>query len=321
MAPRTDRLSRLIAEYIEEVEIAGRAAITARRYAEYLRTFVEWLAATTGRAAETLRARDVDPERLRRYRLYLARKRDARSGLVIGPATRNLYQTALRNFLRYGRRRGHELPDPDEHLELAKTRDVEIRRLEREEALRIADAVRLDEPTGLRDRALIETLFGTAVRVSELVRLTVRQIDLESRETQVIGKGGKSRLVLMTEEAAGWLRRYLSARTDDPPYVFVSNRRDEKGQLRALSVRQVQRIVEEAAVRAGLPFRVSPHFFRHSRLSLLARFSGVQVAQRIAGHRSLQTTSRYLHLTDRTMRSLFDEAENAAREQDDAHDR
>lgn len=320
MPASADDLARLLRNYIEEVELAGRAAITARRYTDYVTTFLEWLAATSSRTAGTLRVRDISAERLRHYRLHLARKRDRRSGLVIGPATRNLYQTALRNFLRYCRRRGHDLPDPDEHLELAKTKDVEIRRLERDEALRIADAIRLDEPTGLRDRALIETLFGTAVRVSELVALTVRQINLESRETEVIGKGGRSRLVLITEEAAGWLGRYLSTRRDDSPYVFVSNRSDEKGLLRPLSVRQAQRIVDEAARRAGLPFRVSPHFFRHSRLSLLARFSGVQVAQRIAGHRSLQTTSRYLHVTDRTLRALFDQAEKAAGDEGRAHD-
>lgn len=311
-------LKRLIHDYLEEVELTGRSAVTARRYDEHLQNFSVWLASTVQRDDAAL-VSDVSPERLRQYRLYLARKRNRYSGEVIGAATRNLYLTALRNLLRYARRRGLAMPDPDEHLELAKVRDIEIRRLEREEARRVAEALRPDQRTGVRDRALIETLFGTAVRVSELVSLTIRQINLDSREAQVIGKGGKSRLVLMTEEAAGWLRRYIATRTDDSPYVFVSNRRDEKGVLRPISVRQVQRIVDDAARRAGLPFRVSPHFFRHGRLSLLARFSGVHVAQRVAGHRSLQTTSRYLHLSDRSLRSLFDQAEDAARREGHAN--
>ena len=255
----------------------------------------------------------VDAERLRQYRLFLARRRDPDSGRVIGAGTRNVYQVALRNFLRYCRRRKLDAPDPDEHLQLAKERDREIRHLTRAEALRVADAVRLDEPSGLRDRAVIEMLFGTAVRVSELAAMTRRQVNLDRREAEVVGKGGKSRLVLLTEDAAHWLRRYLETRSDDATPLFVSNRKDDDGALRALSVRQIQRTVDEAAQRAGLPFRISPHWFRHTRLTTLARHAGVETAQRIAGHSSLATTSRYLHVTDDHLRRAFDEAERKER--------
>jgi integrase/recombinase XerD len=307
------RLSRLITDFLEELEISGRATITARRYHDYLVAFADWLARTTGREIGALSIADIDEERLRQYRLYLARRRDARTGDLVAPATRNLYQIAVRNLLRYCQQRHLPVPDPTGSLPLARERDLEIRHLERDEVARMADAIPLDQRTGLRDRAILETLFGTGMRLSELVALKIRQVNLDTRETEVVGKGGKSRLVLLTTAAAGWLRRYLQSREDDSPYVFVSNRRDAKGLLRSLTGRQVQRVIDLAARRAGLPFRISPHWLRHSRLTLLSRYSGVEVAQRIAGHASLNTTARYLHASNPHLKRAFDEAEEAAR--------
>lgn len=304
-------LRELVTDYLEELEIAGRASITAKRYGAHLQLFLRWLQAIGGTTDLSLNA--ITLERLRQYRLYLARRRDSRTGLSISASTRNLHLIALRGLLRYARKRKLDAPDPDEALELAKTRDTEIRHLERDEVQRIATAVRLDLPHGLRDRAIIEALFGTGCRVSELVAMTRRQINLDRREAEVVGKGGRSRLVLLTVEAATWIRRYLESRSDDAPYLFLSRQRDIEGQQSSLKVRQVQRIVERAAERAGMPFRVSPHWYRHSRLSVLARWSGVQVAQRIAGHASLQTTARYLHVSDQHLRRAFDDAEQADR--------
>lgn len=307
-------LRKLVLDYLEEVEILGRSDRTARNYGRYLDNFTTWLARIVGSERDDLTIEHATAELLRQYRLYLARRRDSRSGRPITAPTRNIYLIALRQFLRYCRRRRNlAVPDPEEHLELAKERDVEIRSLDPGEVARITQAVALDTPTGLRDRAVIETLFGTAVRVSELVSLTIRQVNLERREAEVVGKGGRARLVILTRDAAHWLRRYLETRSDNSPYIFVSRLRDDMRLPKRLSVRQVQRTVDEAAKRAGIPFRVSPHVFRHARLSLLATFSGVHVAQRIAGHSSLATTSRYLHVGDSTLRSLYDQADEAAK--------
>lgn len=305
------RLKHLVLDYLEDLEISGRSAITAKRYGAYLDTFVGWLAFQTGHAPGELGVRDVTEERLRAYRLFLSRRRDPQRGRPIVAATRNLYLVALRNLLTYLlRRRKLAVPDPSETLELAKERDVEIRYLGREEVERIRAAIDPSKPNGLRDRALLELLFGTGVRVSELAGLTIRQIDLARREAEVVGKGGRSRLVLLTEDAAGWLERYLATRADEHPAVFVRSRRKE---ARPLSVRRIQRILDDAAKRARLPFRVSPHMLRHSRLTILARHAGVQAAQRIAGHSSLATTSRYLHITDSHLRAAYDQAEEADR--------
>ncbi|MDE3112428.1 MAG: tyrosine-type recombinase/integrase [Chloroflexota bacterium] len=289
--------------------------LTVKRYAAYLETFVEWLAFTTHEQRAALGPDDITEDRLRAYRLYLSRRRDPATGKPIGPGTRNLYAIALRNLLKYClRQRRISVPDPDDTLELAKERDVEIRHLDRDEADRLRNGVDLTSRTGTRDRAIIEVLFGTGVRVSELAALSVRQVDLQRREAEVIGKGGRSRLVLLTEDAAGWLARYLATRTDDHPAMFIGTTRAE---VRPLSVRQIQRIVDTASRRAGLPFRVSPHWLRHSRLTTLARHAGVQVAQRIAGHTSLATTSRYLHVSDPHLRKAFDDAERAERQGDE----
>jgi integrase/recombinase XerD len=308
--PSRHALAGLAHDYIEELEIDGRSALTAKRYGHYLATFLEWLAFRASAPAGSLTAADLTDERLREYRLFLSRRRDPQTGKPIGPGTRNLYVVVLRNLLRYCRRRHIAVPDPEETLQLAKERDVEIRHLGWDEVDRIRGAIELSTTTGLRDRAIVEVLFGTAVRVSELAGLTVRAVDLGQRAAEVVGKGGRSRLVLFTEDAVGWLRRYLETRTDGHPALFVNMKRREP---KALSVRQVQRIVDEASRRAGLPFRVSPHWFRHSRLTALAQHAGVQVAQRIAGHTSIATTSRYLHVSDPHLRKAFDEADAAVR--------
>ena len=307
---RAPSLRSLIHDYLEEVEISGKAEITAKRYGAYLGTFVEWLSASTKRDASELAPEDVTPRRLRDFRLHLARRRVRTTGRSIGPATRNLYLIALRNFLRFCRRREIDVPEPGDLLELAKTRDLAVRHIEHEEVARITAAIRLDAPTGLRDRAIVEMLFGTGCRVSELVALGRRQVDLERREAEVIGKGGHSRLVLLTQDAAGWLERYLATRKDTEPFLFLSTR-TRSGAVAPLEVRQVQRIVDKAAQRAGIPFRISPHWFRHGRLTIVARHMGVQAAQRIAGHASLETTARYLHVTDQHLRQGYDDAERA----------
>lgn len=308
MAAARHGLKGLVHDYIEEVEVTGRAELTAKRYAAYLEVFVRWLAFTDHKDPAEVVTADITEDRLREYRLYLARRRDPATGKPIGPGTRNLYTVALRNFLRYcARQRGLEVPDPIEHLALAKERDIEIRHIDGDELERLRHAVDLATPTGLRDRTIIEVLFGTGVRVSELASLTIRQVDLQHRDAEVIGKGGRSRLVLFTKTAASWLQRYLETRKDDHPALFVGTTRK---QLRPLSVRQIQRIMDHASTRAGLPFRVSPHWLRHSRLTRLAQYSGVQVAQRIAGHSSLATTSRYLHVSDPQLRELFDKADD-----------
>jgi integrase/recombinase XerD len=300
-------------EYLEDLEIRGKSVMTARHYGAYLDTFIRWLAFTRHAERDAVTTADIDSERLRAYQLFLARRRDARSGRAIGPATRNLYVTAVRELLKYARhRRGLDVPDPADALPRAKERDVEIRRLGRDEYTRLRDAVDLAKPAGLRDRAIIEALFGSGARVSEIAALTIRAVDLKRREVEVVGKGAKSRLVLLTEEAAAWIERYLATRRDDCPALFVTVKAKT---VRGLSVRQIERIVERAAMRAGLPFRVSPHWLRHSRLTIVARHSGVEVAQRVAGHSSLQTTARYLHVTDSQLRARYDEAERADREQ------
>lgn len=303
-------LRPLITDYLEEIEIRGKSPMTAKHYGAYLAAFAEWLAFALHRDTADLATDDITADRLREYQLALARRRDRRTGRPIGAATRNLYTTALRELMKYARqRRSVDLPEPADALPRAKERDVEIRRLGADEYQRMRDAIDLAKPSGLRDRAILEALFGTGARVSEIASLTRRGLDLERREVQILGKGAKSRLVFVTTEAAEWVKRYLDTRRDEHPAVFVSSR----GAPRPLSTRQIERIVGGAALRAGLPFSVSPHWLRHSRLTIVARHTGVEVAQRVAGHASLQTTARYLHVTDSQLRELYDKADQAER--------
>lgn len=304
-------LQELVTEYLEDLELRGRGALTVKRYRGSLQAFTRWLAAQTGRRQQALTSADIDQERLRAFQLFLTRRGDPRTNRVLLPATRNGYASALSGLVTYGRRRRHlPLPDPEVAVMRAKKRDVQVRYLSREEVDRLREAVDLAKPTGLRDRALVEALFGSGARVSELAAMTVRGFDPKRREVEIIGKGSRSRIVFLTPEAAGWIERYLNTRSDDHTALFVTS----KGDPRALGVRQIERIVGSLAVRARLSVRVSPHWLRHSRLTIVARHSGVEVAQKVAGHSSLQTTARYLHVTDAQLRALYDKAEQADRD-------
>jgi integrase/recombinase XerD len=219
---------------------------------------------------------------------------------------------------------GLDVPAPDTVV-LAKVGDQTTRHLEVHEFQLLVDAIPKDSAHRLRDRALLEVLFATGCRLSELCGLTRRRVNLKTREVEVIGKGKKARGTFLTDEAADWLQRYLNTRRDESPHVFISsqsvrNVRDPKtGQKRPtkgvypLSPRQVETIVSHLALRAGLPEHFSPHWFRHGRLTIMARHSGLLAAQELAGHASPQTTRRYTRITSSELKKHFDDADREER--------
>jgi integrase/recombinase XerD len=241
-------------------------------------------------------------------------------------ATRNLYAVALRGLLRHGiTRLGVDLPAPDTVV-LAKVGEKTMRRMEIEDFERMLEALPTTGPQAPRDRALLEVLFATGCRLSELCGLTRRRVNLKTREVEVLGKGKKVRGTFLTQRAADALGAYLATRTDDCPYVFVSRQtvrhivntrtgvREVKKDLYPLAPRTVQALVERLGMRAALPDDISPHWFRHGRLTIVARHAGLLAAQELAGHASPNTTRRYTRITSAELKSHFDEAERKERE-------
>lgn len=315
-------LADVAESYLQHLTLAARSERTLGGYRAYVADFLAFLEARglpSASPATRLR-RDL----VTAYQLALARRR-GRGGKPLTAATRNVYAAAVRGLLRHGITvLGLELPAPDTVV-VAKVGDRSLRRMDRGDLARLVTAIGPGR-NALRDRALIEVLFSTGCRLSELCTLTRRRVDLRNREVEVVGKGKKVRGTYLTPEAADRLKRYLDTRRDDAPPLFVSSqtvrlvrdlrtgeRRPKKG-VYPLAPRSVEEIVTRLARRAGLPDDFSPHWFRHGRLTVVARHAGLLAAQELAGHASPQTTRRYTRVTSAELKRHFDESERKERE-------
>ena len=180
----------------------------------------------------------------------------------------------------------------------------------------------------VRDRALLGVRFATGGRLSELCGLPRRRVNLKTREVEVMGKGKKIRGTFLTDTAADWLQRYLNTRRDESPYLFISRQtvrnvpdpktgeRTPKKDLYPLHPNTVEHIVKQLALRTGLPDEFSPHWFRHGRLTIIARHAGLLAAQELAGHASPETTKRYTKITGSELKRHFDDADKRERGSD-----
>lgn len=302
---RVDEINNLVAEYLQYLEISrGRSPLTIQRYAHYLRRFVSWLNANF----PEMGIRDINSEVVSKYHLYLARLSDAR-GTPLKRSTQTYHLVALRAFLRYlSAHKSLPVLSPDK-VELPKQGARSVSFLSREQIDRLLDAPKISSKTGLRDKAILETLFSTGLRVSELVQLNRDQIDLERREFSVRGKGDKVRVVFLSDTAAEWLQRYLQTRKDDfrPLFIRYSGSTDPKmrGERMRLTTRSVQRIVERYARICGLPINVTPHTLRHSfATDLLIAGADLRSVQEMLGHESVRTTQVYTHVTNKHLKEV-----------------
>jgi site-specific recombinase XerD len=186
-------------------------------------------------------------------------------------------------------------------LPKAESRQMEFLNIERIE--RLLNQPLLSAKFGLRDKAILEVLFSTGLRVSELVGLNRDQIDLQKREFGVIGKGRRPRVVFLSERAAEWLEKYLNSRQDnwDPIFIRYSGAKPEilaDGDEMRLTTRSVQRLVDKYCRKAKLPIKISPHGIRHSfATDLLSNGASLRDVQEMLGHKNIATTQIYTHVT------------------------
>src|SRR3989338_5298854 len=307
------KVEQLVTEFLEHLEIEkGRAQNTLRNYDFYLHRFVDWSGVTTPAG--------ITQDVVRQYRLWLNRALPGREEATMKKNTQNFHLVALRNFLKYLARRDIKTLAP-EKIELAKFDARHVEFLEADELERIL-AVPLDvgrrrkdrrtreriySLVQLRDKAILELLFSTGLRVAELSGLTIEQINLKRDEFTVKGKGGKRRVVFLTDEAKRCVKAYLDKRTDLSPYLFVSH--DAAGDAREdsgpLTPRSIQRLVEKCAKAAGITKRITPHVLRHTyATTLLRNGADIRSVQAMLGHSSITTTQIYTHVTDKTLREV-----------------
>ena len=295
--------SELIADFIEHLEVeGGRAMKTTENYQRYLERFVEF----TGDIA----ADAITMEVIRRYRLWLNRYVNE-NGKSLSLITQTYHLIALRGFLVYLSRRDIPSLNADKII-LPTTVRPQVTFLHYDEITRIIEQINVSEEQGLRDRAIIELLFSSGLRISELVNLNRDHINLNRREFMVRGKGQKDRPVFVSESAAQHVSNYLDSRQDSLAPLFLSYSRNHgqtntTGDYRRLQARSIQRMVAHYARLAGITKHVSPHTMRHSfATDLLMNGADLRSVQAMLGHSNISTTQVYTHVTDQHLKDVFE---------------
>lgn len=293
-------LDRLIEEFLEHLEIERHSSpLTIRNYHHYLGRFSEWLKINFPQS----KPGSLDQEIIKKYRVYLARftGKNSKSLSVI---TQSYHVIALRAFLRWLIKNDYKTLAP-EKVDLPKTESRSIKFLSTEQIERLLSQPLPSKKTGLRDKAILEVLFSTGLRVSELAKLDREKIDLRRREFGVIGKGGRARVVFLSPRAVKWLEKYLASRKDEDKALFIRYS-GAKGRLR-LTPRSIQRLVKKYAKKAKLPIEVTPHVLRHSfATDLLMAGADIRSVQEMLGHKNISTTQIYTHVTNKQLRNVHE---------------
>lgn len=301
MSIRDSKISNYIRDFLEYCEIEkGHSSLTVRNYEHYLRRFLGW--------AKIKNPNDITSDLVRNYRLYLNRLKDEK-GRPLKKLTQNYHLIALRAFLKYLAKRDIKSLSA-EKIELAKTSRKSIEFLEGEELDRLLSCPSSSDFFGLRDRAILEILFSTGLRVSELVSLNRDKINLERGEFTVRGKGDKERLVFLSDSAKYWAKKWLDMRQDNYKALFIPilGNKIQKIELEKeprLTARSIERIVKKYSKKAGLSKDVVVHTLRHSfATDLLRGGADIRSVQQLLGHASITTTQIYTHITNQQLRDV-----------------
>lgn len=297
---------KLKREFLEHLEIEkGRSLKTIENYEHYLDRFISYSKITD--------PKKITDDVLREYRLWL--NRQSASGKkyandTLKKRTQNYYLIALRSFLKYMMKRGITSLAPD-RIDLAKVGERSLDLISTYELERLMKAPSGDDEKTLRDKAILELLFSTGLRVSELCSLT-RDLDLRADEFSVRGKGEKVRVVFLSDHAKDAIKNYLAKRKDMDDALFVQYGKNAKNQKElALSPRSVERIIKQYAIKAGITKKVTPHVIRHSfATDLLQNGADLRSVQALLGHAHIATTQIYTHVTDKHLKEVHKKFHN-----------
>ena len=282
-------IDKLKTEFLEYLEVErGRSLKTIENYNRYLKRFLGF-----AKIKDPLKITD---DLIRKYRLWLNRLDPQ-----LSRKTQNYYLIALRSFLKYLTRREIESL-PAERIELAKVEERDLDLISEEELERLLKAPDGSDVKNLRDKGMLELLFSTGLRVSELCSLNIESIDFKKDEFSIRGKGGKVRLVFLSDSAKEALKKYLDKRVDTDESLFV---RLKSGEDMRLTSRSVERIIKHYAIKAGISKKVTPHIIRHCfATDLLSAGADIRSVQSLLGHSNISTTQIYTHVTDKQLRDV-----------------
>ena len=304
------RLDDQVRAFLEHCEIdRNLSPLTVRTYAQQLGAFSTWARKEKVEAAEA-----ISPDVVRNYRLHLHRYVSPLTRRPLARGSQSSYLIALRSLLRFLVQSGTDALAPD-RVELGKGGGRSLKFLDRHQLRRLAATVDTSTEAGLRDLAILELLFSTGLRVSELVGLDRHQVNLETREFAVVGKGRKTRVVFVSDAAADAIRRYVDARSDRFRPLFLHyrgphraddiSRGDPGGEAWRMSSRSVERMVAKYVRQAGISTKATPHTLRHSfATDLLFNGADLRSVQEMLGHANLATTQIYTHVTNPQLRAV-----------------
>jgi site-specific recombinase XerD len=251
---------------------------------------------------------DISSDLVREYRLWLNRQstgNNRATGETLKKKTQNYYLIALRAFLKYMAKRSVKTLSP-EAIELAKVGERHLDLITPEELSRLLNAPEGSDVKSLRDKAILELLFSTGLRISELCSLS-RDMDFSADEISIRGKGEKIRVVFISDEAKKTLKKYLDKRTDmeDALFVKVGPENRPNAEDGGLTRRSIERIVKYYAIKAGISKKVTPHVIRHMfATDLLRNGADLRSVQMLLGHANIGTTQIYTHVTDSELKRV-----------------
>ncbi len=306
MKKSTIPIIKHITDFLDYCEVEkGLSDNTQKNYQRYLAKFISWLKKTK---KDALLPHELTAEDIWAYRLYLSRYTD-KKGRPLKKVTQNYYLIALRALLGYFSAKD-VVSLPADKIALPKGAKAEktVKFLNLEQIERLLLAPNTKKSTGLRDRAILESLFSTGLRIAELVNLNRDQFanikDKKDLELGIIGKGSHPRTVYFSERALDWLKKYLDTRKDKEKALFIHYRAREDAEAR-LTARSIERIVKKYAVLAGVPIFTTPHTLRHSMATdLLTQGVDLRTIQEFLGHRNIVTTQIYTHVTNKRLRDV-----------------
>jgi len=300
-----------IPRFLEYIEVEkGLSQVTSKNYHNFLLVFVNWLKEHNLRH---IKPHELSSEHVWDYRLYLSRKTEGDH--TIKKTTQSYYLIAIRALLNY-------FADlditslPAEKIKLPKLtdKDKKIKFLKVDQINKLFEMPDVSTPDGLRDRAILEVLFSTGMRVSELMSLNITQFDrnkllsekFDDIELSIPGKGGSVRVIYFSHRSLKCLSKYLKSRKDLYPPLFINYRpSSEADDDHRLTTRSIERIVKKYISMSGIPVDATPHTLRHSYATdLLEQGADLRSVQELLGHKNIVTTQIYTHVTNKQLKNI-----------------
>ncbi len=299
-------IARKVEDFLEYLQVErGSSPLTIRNYRHYLTRFMHWMESQGIR--EDLK--DINQDVVRSFRVYLSNL-PGENKSNMARRTQGYHVIALRSFLKWLIKNDYNVMAPDK-IDLPKVEERQVKFLNGEQVDRLLNAPSQDSIQGKRDKAILEVLFSTGLRISELTKLNRDKIDLDRREFGILGKGGKARVVFLSSRAVDWIVKYLNERKDHFKPLFIRHKGnsdpitpDEKMRL---TPRSVQRMIKKYSHKMKLPVDVTPHVMRHSfATDLLNAGADIRSVQEMLGHKNISTTQIYTHVTDKQLREIHE---------------